>query len=100
MKINHPRRGTAKGCIIHPSGYMTERIDGKRLYQHRYVMEQHIGRELKKDEVVHHKDGNRLNNDISNLELMTAKEHGIHHAKILNTSEKGLKGANARWRKE
>lgn len=30
---------------------------------------------------VHHKDGNRANNDISNLELITAKEHLSQHSK-------------------
>ena len=42
------------------SGYIRE---------HRLVMENHIGRYLTKDEVVHHKDENPSNNDISNLEL-------------------------------
>lgn len=37
--------------------------------EHRLVMSRHIGRDLLDDENVHHKDGNRLNNDISNLEL-------------------------------
>lgn len=31
--------------------------------------------------VVHHKDGNRKNNNISNLKLMTQEEHtSLHHA--------------------
>jgi len=29
---------------------------------------------------IHHKDGNKSNNDISNLELMTASSHMSHHA--------------------
>lgn len=43
--------------------------------QHRYVMEQHLGRALLKDETVHHLDGNRQHNDISNLELFSSR-HG------------------------
>ena len=37
--------------------------------QHRLVMAQMLGRPLEPDESVHHRDGNRLNNDASNLEL-------------------------------
>lgn len=47
---------------------------------HRVVMENHINRLLLPNEVVHHIDGNKFNNDISNLQLMDAKEHVKHHA--------------------
>lgn len=47
---------------------------------HRAIMENSIGRYLTKDEVVHHKDHNKFNNDISNLQLMTHKEHSLLHA--------------------
>lgn len=39
--------------------------------EHRYVMQQHLGRPLTKNENVHHIDGNRENNAIENLELWT-----------------------------
>lgn len=44
-------------------------------------MEQHLGRKLRSDEIVHHKDHNRANNDISNLEIMTRAEHTRLHAR-------------------
>lgn len=48
---------------------------GSYVIEHRKVMENHIGRELLFSEIVHHIDGNRKNNDIENLKLMTRKEH-------------------------
>ena len=41
----------------------------KYLLEHRYVMEQVLGRYLLREEVVHHKDGNPSNNALDNLEL-------------------------------
>lgn len=49
------------------------------VYEHRYVVECAIGRALKSDEIVHHKDGNKLNNDKSNLTIMTRAGHLIEH---------------------
>jgi hypothetical protein len=43
--------------------------------RHRQVMEQHLGRKLRPNETVHHKDGNRANNKIENLELWSNR-HG------------------------
>src|SRR6185312_479482 len=52
---------------------------------HRIVMENHIGRLLTKDEIVHHKDHDRKNNVITNLDIMTnsahAKMHGLKHGR-------------------
>jgi hypothetical protein len=49
-------------------------------HMHRVVMEKYLGRKLKKGEIVHHIDGNKHNNDIKNLELMTQSKHAsLHH---------------------
>jgi len=60
--------------------YPIVRIDGKYVKEHRYVMEQHLGRRLESSEHVHHIDGDKFNNHIDNLQLMTNSEHlHLHH---------------------
>ena len=55
---------------------------GDRL-EHRLIMERHIKRPLLKTEVVHHKDGNPLNNEICNLEIFQSqKEHAESHGRV------------------
>jgi len=62
--------------------HVNARTDGY-VREHIMVMSDFIGRKLVTDsEVVHHKDENRLNNDINNLELMTPSEHAKHHASL------------------
>jgi endonuclease len=51
-----------------------------KVYEHRYVMSNYLGRWLTTDEVVHHKDGDRTNNQIENLELTNNRDHAILHA--------------------
>ena len=51
---------------------------------HREVMEEHLGRKLERWEEVHHIDENRLNNDISNLEVLSKSEHAKLHGKQRN----------------
>ncbi len=54
-------------------------LDGKTIRYARYMMERHLKRPLKKEEIVHHRDGDMLNDDISNLEIMTIVGHGRLH---------------------
>jgi hypothetical protein len=61
--------------------YKALKIDGKRIDEHRYLVEKVIGRKLKRNEVVHHKDGNKRNNDLLNLEILSLSEHSSMHVK-------------------
>ena len=59
--------------------YRAIKVGGKKVNEHRYVMEKHLGRSLRRDEVVHHKDGDKQNNDIQNLEVLSLSEHSRMH---------------------
>lgn len=52
-------------------------------YEHRFVMENQLGRPLKSYELVHHIDGNGLNNEPQNLQLTTTALHNKTHVLIM-----------------
>ena len=45
----------------------------------RYLMEQHLGRKLTNEEEVHHKDYNKMNDIIENLEVKNKTAHRREH---------------------
>lgn len=78
---HYDRAGHWRGGRTIHSGYVHVTLpnNGGTHLEHRLVMEQHIGRPLHPGEIVHHKDKNKQNNSIDNLQIVTASEHAKIH---------------------
>ena len=109
IKINKSRKGkplseehrnkigesNSKGGVQkHSSGYIM--IKNKEhpfcnvagyVYEHRLVMEKHIGRYLTRKEVVHHKNELRTDNRIENLALCSSN---VEHLRAYHPKQKGV----------
>lgn len=78
-EVSHPPR-------CHTShGYMRVKVPGYPgsdrgwMLEHRYVLERVLGRRLARQDVVHHRNGDRQDNRLSNLLLVTVHSHGEQH---------------------
>lgn len=69
------------GCGRYYLSYHTRNVDRKKAKGlHVAIWEYYNNREVPKDYCIHHIDGNTFNNDISNLECISRKEHLHNHA--------------------
>jgi hypothetical protein len=59
--------------------YKTVKRGGKTVLLHRWLMAEHLGRPLLRTEEVHHKNRDRSDNRLDNLELKTTLEHQAEH---------------------
>jgi len=61
--------------------YKKTTVDGVTMHEHRHVMQNILGRKLRKGEIVHHKNGIRHDNRPSNLQLIKnqAKHISLHN---------------------
>jgi len=60
--------------------YKSKRVNGKKIDEHRFVWENYWGYKLKPEEVIHHIDGDKSNNEINNLKYFSTKsEHAEFH---------------------
>lgn len=63
------------------SGYVVIKGSRNTRRLHRFLMEQKIGRKLNRNEHVHHINGNKLDNRIENLMLLSASDHHKLHGR-------------------
>ena len=94
--LNRERRGAYRGNGVIISGYRYILVPEHPhatlkgyVAEHRLVAEKHLNRFLGKDEVVHHIDGNTINNCIENLLVLSADEHIKLHKKDTRRDEYG-----------
>lgn len=62
-----------------PQKYHKTKTNGRTRQLSRHLMEQHLGRPLARNEIVHHKNHDKLDDRLENYELTTPKAHAQHH---------------------
>lgn len=80
---------TQRGHFRWKYKYVYDESRGRAWAEHRVILERQLGRRLTRSEHVHHKDGNTLNNNLDNLEIVSASEHTIRHSAEYKAKGKG-----------
>lgn len=99
-----------KGCLT-KTGYRQYRINGRSVLGHRVLVECWYATQLNEDQVINHKNLNRSDNTIDNLEVVDQAENIRHYwrnygdidmseAVVKNSAKSGEKHHNARLTSE
>jgi len=70
----------------------------KMVTWHKYLSEKEFGR-LSKGIIAHHKDEDKSNNELDNLEATTRSLHGKHHAKVKEMVDLVCLGCRKKFRR-
>ena len=74
-----PRHHLGEGVITR-KGYHRIRRNGRQVMAHRWIWEQHHGKPVPDGSQIHHRNGDKLDNRIENLECVGAVRHKRLHS--------------------
>ena len=78
------------------NGYKYFDVGGRKVAEHRLVMEKHLGRKLLSTETIHHINENRLDNNVENLKIVKTGEHLHCHNQKYFVDDKGKQCARCK----
>ncbi len=90
--------------LIYAPNHPNAGVAGVYVLRYRLMMEEHLGRYLTENEIIHHKNGDVTDDRIENLEVMSQSVHAKHHdnlqtANPIMQSKYGKAGGRPKKRK-